>query len=197
MASATSCRVFLPQIARAPQFPVRGPTLRIARGRDHHQSSGSATAETRLRVGGSPLAQVHAPCRRSGSQRPGSPVSGVVAPRRALAQKNRYRAVINDPAPNALWHSLLQKTLHCLTDADDRPRGAINIDGNCAPPLRGHAGEKARVEHIEAVQRQNKRNLQTPRQQGCRVAAGRAAWAWMTSIGLSRWSRGTSANKRA
>jgi len=58
--------------------------------------------------------------------------------------------------------------------ADDRPRGAINIDGNCAPPLRGHAGEKARVEHIEAVQRQNKRNLQTPRQQGCRVAAGQS-----------------------
>src|SRR6266536_3282355 len=87
----------------------------------------------------------------------------------------RIGAVVDDRAANILLQSVSQKLLHLFADANYRARGTIDVDGSPAPPLGRNSAEETRVEHIQTVQGHDKRNVQMPRQQGCRMAAGQSS----------------------
>src|ERR1700680_4164392 len=71
--------------------------------------------------------------------------------------------VAHPNAANILLHSVSQKALHSLADADYPARGTIDVDGSSAPPLGSHSATEACVEHIQAVQCNDKWNIQMPR----------------------------------
>src|SRR5258708_21743607 len=98
--------------------------------------------------------------------------NGWILVRRGTRSKQVWiRSVVNDFARNTV-HSVPQELLNLVADADYLARAFINTQRSFPAPSRSHPVLKTAIENIQAVDGNNKWNVQTLREQSCGMSAG-------------------------
>ena len=92
--------------------------------------------------------------------------------RRIRRKKTRIYAVVHDHAAGFIGRTGFQNFLHLAADTYCGLRRAVDVLRNLAPPGCRNSIDEAGVKHIQSVNRNHERNLQTPGNERSRVPAG-------------------------
>src|SRR5208282_2170274 len=89
-------------------------------------------------------------------------------------EKTWIHTVVDDGAAGFRGRSGSQNFLHLAADTDYGPCRAVDVHRSFPAPGRRNSAQKARVKHIQPMDSNHERNIQTPGNQPSRVTAGQS-----------------------